>query len=183
MKLHGNCRSCSELNTHIYETTIMSWCIHSKDFNIVREFICYFQLAMHIYGLDHKYKYSYLQHLNIKSMMTPSANVRSNHYITSTNVIGNHYITSTNVIGNHYITSTNVIGNHYITSTNVIGNHYITSTNVIGNHYITSTNVCIIWHCCKALTLYFCKIGKSILFSLKNVLISFLHTGTHKYYV
>jgi len=150
MKLHGNCRSCSELNTHIYETTIMSWCIHSKDFNIVREFICYFQLAMHIYGLDHKYKYSYLQHLNIKSMMTPSANVR---------------------------------GNHYITSTNVIGNHYITSTNVIGNHYITSTNVCIIWHCCKALTLYFCKIGKSILFSLKNVLISFLHTGTHKYYV
>ena len=135
MKLHGNCRSCSELNTHIYETTIMSWCIHSKDFNIVREFICYFQLAMHIYGLDHKYKYSYLQHLNIKSMMTPSANVR--------------------------------------------GNHYITSTNVIGNHYITSTNVCIIWHCCKALTLYFCKIGKSILFSLKNVLISFLHTGTH----
>ena len=94
---------------------------------------------MHIYGLDHKYKYSYLQHLNIKSMMTPSANVR--------------------------------------------GNHYITSTNVIGNHYITSTNVCIIWHCCKALTLYFCKIGKSILFSLKNVLISFLHTGTHKYYV
>ena len=139
MKLHGNCRSCSELNTHIYETTIMSWCIHSKDFNIVREFICYFQLAMHIYGLDHKYKYSYLQHLNIKSMMTPSANVR--------------------------------------------GNHYITSTNVIGNHYITSTNVCIIWHCCEALTLYFCKIGKSILFSLKNVLISFLHTGTHKYYV
>ena len=139
MKLHGNCRSCSELITHIYETTIMSWCIHSKDFNIVREFICYFQLAMHIYGLDHKYKYSYLQHLNIKSMMTPSANVRSNHYITS--------------------------------------------TNVIGNHYITSTNVCIIWHCCKALTLYFCKIGKSILFSLKNVLISFLHTGTHTYYV